>query len=78
VYDGHIEDGRVNWANWRLPDAAWEDDCGRVFTALAGRPAAPSWLALASGGPATATDLAVVRRSRGRRRQALGLLAEAG
>ena len=71
----------MNWANWRatwmLPDA--EAIAGQVFTALADPTRRSILAALASGGPATATDLAVVLPiTRQAIAKHLGLLAEAG
>ena len=71
----------MNWANWRAtwmpPDA--EAIAGQVFTALADPTRRSILAALASGGPATATDLAVVLPiTRQAIAKHLGLLAEAG
>ena len=76
----------MNWANWRAtwmpPDRARTDIeaiAGQVFTALADPTRRAILAALASGGPATATDLAaglpITRQAIAKH---LGLLAEAG
>jgi len=61
TYDGHTEDGRASWPDsptTSLPRPDIEAIAEQVFIALADPTRRAILAALASGGPATATDLA--------------------